>query len=153
MPRIESLTAENFEGFLSLLEGYHEFYRVRPSQNAVRGHFLDLMEAPQLARVLLSRKNEDLVGMSVLLFYPNSLICRRAAYLHDLYVAPRARGQGVARALVHANLKLARESGCPQLSWHTEGSNRPARALYEKLTKIQSQWIYYGMDTGRDPAV
>lgn len=55
------------------------------------------------------------------------------AVLHLLAVAPAARGQGVARALVTAAAEEARHRGAEALRLDVFSNNTPARALYQTL--------------------
>ena len=50
-----------------------------------------------------------------------------------LAVHPDARGHGVARALIAANERLARESGVPVFAFHTASFMTDAIALYDRL--------------------
>jgi ribosomal protein S18 acetylase RimI-like enzyme len=50
-----------------------------------------------------------------------------------LAVHPDARGHGVARALLAANERLARESGAPVFAFHTASFMTDAIALYDRL--------------------
>ncbi|MBT9598956.1 MAG: GNAT family N-acetyltransferase, partial [Vitreoscilla sp.] len=51
--------------------------------------------------------------------------------LYDLFVAPAARGQGLAGALMQAAEAHAREAGCARLDLSTAHDNLAAQALYE----------------------
>ncbi len=55
--------------------------------------------------------------------------------LDTLYVAPRARGQGLAQALLDDLLTLARLRGWRSVVWHVAPGNGPARALYDRYTR------------------
>lgn len=55
------------------------------------------------------------------------------ADMMNLAVAPEARRQGIAEALVHALEAALREKGTQSLTLEVRVSNLPARALYEKL--------------------
>ena len=54
-------------------------------------------------------------------------------WLEDLFVAERARGTGLGRALAQAVLDRARERGCRRVELDVDVANAPARALYEAL--------------------
>ncbi|OPH57858.1 GNAT family acetyltransferase [Paenibacillus ferrarius] len=62
-------------------------------------------------------------------FWDNDLSC----YLQDLYVEETARGHGVARALIEAVARSARERNASKLYWQTRHNNITARALYDKI--------------------
>lgn len=55
------------------------------------------------------------------------------ADMMNLAVAPEARRQGIAEALVHALEAALREKGMESLTLEVRVSNLPARTLYEKL--------------------
>ncbi|HEX8005177.1 MAG TPA: GNAT family N-acetyltransferase, partial [Trebonia sp.] len=57
--------------------------------------------------------------------------------LQDLFTAPQARGQGVARALIAAVEEWARRRGCARLYWHTHETNRTARRLYDQVAETR----------------
>ena len=53
--------------------------------------------------------------------------------MNDLYVAPEARGGGVARALMLRARQLAEETDAVGLELATAHTNLPAQRLYESL--------------------
>ena len=57
----------------------------------------------------------------------------RGIYLMDLYVDPRARRRGVARALVTAVARAARRRGRTYLWWNSNGGNVDAHTFYAGL--------------------
>jgi ribosomal protein S18 acetylase RimI-like enzyme len=58
---------------------------------------------------------------------------RRRAHVHDVYVRPRARRSGVARALLAETVTAVRALGAEWVSLHVTTSNRPALATWERL--------------------
>jgi ribosomal protein S18 acetylase RimI-like enzyme len=57
---------------------------------------------------------------------------REALYVDALATAPEFRRQGVARALLDATAKEARQLGLIRICLETEVDNEPARSLYER---------------------
>lgn len=53
-----------------------------------------------------------------------------AAYLHELYVAPGRRREGIATVLLDAARAWARERGCERLALDVDAANGAARAFY-----------------------
>ncbi len=49
-------------------------------------------------------------------------------YLLSFFVEPRARGQGLARAMVESGVKLARAAGHPRVALHASEAGRPLYA-------------------------
>lgn len=58
---------------------------------------------------------------------------RRVGYIHNTYVAPNARGEGIARALVDACVEGMRSSGADTFYVNTLDANPAGRALFERL--------------------
>ena len=57
----------------------------------------------------------------------------RRAHVHDVYVRPRARRRGVARALLAETVTAVRALGAEWVSLHVVTTNRPALATWERL--------------------
>ena len=73
-----------------------------------------------------------LVGIAHALFH-SSVWSPGNCYLQDLFVAPDARGHGVAGALIHRLAELAHAQGADRLHWLTHHTNARARALYDRV--------------------
>jgi GNAT superfamily N-acetyltransferase len=63
-------------------------------------------------------------------------------FLHNLFVADEARGQGIGRALVEAVYAAAERHGASRVYWNVLESNTTASALYDKLAE-RSGFIQY----------
>lgn len=61
-----------------------------------------------------------------------SLALRRSWLLHDLFVAPSARQQGVTQALLERADRLGYDTGAAFLMLSTATDNQRAQALYER---------------------
>lgn len=65
-------------------------------------------------------------------------------YLEDLYVRPRFRRRGLARALLSALARECVEAGYTRLSWAVLDWNVDAIALYDSVGgRAQREWITY----------
>ena len=76
---------------------------------------------------LVAEQGDTLLG------YIGSQSVPPEADMMNLAVAPEARRQGIAEALVHALEAALREKGTESLTLEVRVSNLPARTLYEKL--------------------
>ena len=65
------------------------------------------------------------------------------AHVHDVYVRPRARRRGVARALMAETVAALRALGAEWVSLHVVTTNRPALATWERLgfTEVQKTMV------------
>ncbi|MFJ8739546.1 GNAT family N-acetyltransferase [Embleya sp. NPDC127516] len=74
----------------------------------------------------------ELVGITHFLVHA-STTAPDVCYLQDLFTAPKARGKGVAGALIAAVADWARERECSRVYWSTHQDNAPARRLYDRV--------------------
>ncbi len=63
--------------------------------------------------------------------------------LYDVFVAPEARGRGLARRLCAWLLARAREEGARHAYLQVEGDNAPARAVYHRLGFADAYAYHY----------
>ena len=68
--------------------------------------------------------------------------------MNDLYVAPAARGTGVAEALIDRCASAARAHGARQLTWQTALDNERAQKVYDRVGGVSEQWLDYSLDLG-----
>jgi GNAT superfamily N-acetyltransferase len=67
----------------------------------------------------------------------------RIGVMNDLFVAERARGQGVAENLIEACRAQCVRRGARRLTWQTAPDNHRAQAVYDQLGATREQWIDY----------
>jgi len=84
----------------------------------------------------------QVVGFATLLEHPGTWSIAPVGYLEDLFVAPEARRQGVADALMRASAETGRQVGWSKLYWRTDRANIGAQALYDRLGK-RTTWLVY----------
>lgn len=85
-----------------------------------------------------------LVGIAHFLLHP-STTAADVCYLQDLFTAPDARGQGVARALIREVTAWAGSRGCSRVYWSTHESNARARRLYDQVA-VNRGFLRYQID-------
>jgi aminoglycoside 6'-N-acetyltransferase I len=71
--------------------------------------------------------------------YVNGTSSSPVAYLEGLYVAPEARGKGVARSLVRAVSEWALAAGCTELASDTQPENLVSQAVHTQLGFIETE--------------
>ncbi len=64
-------------------------------------------------------------------------------FLKDIYVAENARFLGVGRALMRGIAREALAGGYRRVDWTTDGTNRGAQALYDKLGIPRADKVFY----------
>lgn len=87
-----------------------------------------LLRAPT-AEIRVALEAGAVVGNCIVLFRRHG----RWARLYSIVIAHRARGRGLAQALMHEAEGLARQRGCVGLRLEVRADNAPARRLYAQL--------------------
>ena len=114
---IREPTDRDYSAWRALWEGYTQFYN-SPQPETVTEHtwrrLLD-PQSPVIGRVAVVEG--EVLGFAICVLHEGTWVTTPVCYLEDLFVAPKARGRGVARTLY----------------WHTRHDN-PARRLYDEFT-------------------
>lgn len=121
--------------WLTLARGYKTFYQT-PITDAELDTAWRRLRAQDGLHGLGVEVNGRLLGLTHCLFH-TSTWAPTVCYLQDLFVAPEARGQGLARAMIEAVAELARSHQAQRLYWLTQEDNRNARALYDQLAQFK----------------
>jgi GNAT superfamily N-acetyltransferase len=132
---------------LPLMRGYCDFYEVAPSDEALLAMSRALIADPEREGVQLLARDESgaAVGFATVFWSWSTLTAGRIGVMNDLFVAPQARGAGVADALIAACAAAAREHGAVWLGWQTAKDNLRAQAVYDRVGAERAEWIDYGL--------
>lgn len=146
MITIDNLAPSDRDVWEALFRAYIDFYqRAEPPEMYDRAWREFQMDTRLHA--FGARLDGRLVGITHFLVHPSTSgpdVC----YLQDLFTAPDARGQGVARALITAVTDWARAHGCSRVYWQTQASNSTARHLYDKVAENHG-FIRYQIELSR----
>jgi len=118
-------------GWEQLARAYKHFYGT-PTTDAEYDTAWQRLLRQDGVRGLGAKVDGQLVGIAHYLFH-TSAWTPAVCYLQDLFTAPPARGQGVARALIDAVAMAAQEGGATRFYWLTQEQNAIARLLYDKI--------------------
>ncbi|MCW8806846.1 MAG: GNAT family N-acetyltransferase [Rhodanobacter sp.] len=131
--QIRQATIHDLDTLAVLFDGYRQFY-AQPADLPRAREFLAERFRHQESLILLARDGQA-QGLGFTQLYPlfSSVRAVRTWLLNDLFVAPSARRQGVAAALLGTAAEHARALGAASLSLSTARDNLPAQALYESL--------------------
>ena len=143
---IREASAEDFDQWLQLWNGYNEFYgRIGP--DALQRRITDttwrrFFEADKPMHALVAEAGGELVGLAHYLFHRSTTLVAPACYLRDLYTSRDARGRGIATALIDHVCDEAKRAGSPSVYWQTHETNDVARKPYDQLGE-RSGFIVY----------
>jgi GNAT superfamily N-acetyltransferase len=93
------------------------------------------------AEVVFACLEGEPVGFA--LFFQNfsTFLGKPGIYLEDLFVRPRARGQGIGRRLLAWLAHTTLERGCARLDWEVLDWNLPSIGFYRSLGAVaQEEW-------------
>lgn len=108
-------------------------YRLHYGESALPGQtvaWLTDQTAQRRLMLFTATLDDELVGVTTTVVIPASLRLSHFWQIRDLYVAPEARRNGVARAMLDAVRRAATEAGAVRVSVQTEKNNGPALRLY-----------------------
>src|SRR3712207_4207346 len=94
---IKSVGREDLDEVLPLVRAYLDFYEVEPPEAAVRALCEALIDDPREGVQLVARDDGGrAVGFATIFWSWSTLSASRIGVMNDLFVAPEARGTGVA---------------------------------------------------------
>jgi GNAT superfamily N-acetyltransferase len=134
---------------LPLMRGYCDFYEVDPSDDDLLAMSRALIADPDREGTQLIARDEEgrASGFATIFWTWTTLSAARIGVMNDLFVTERARGTGVAEALIAACAEKCREYGAVSLDWTTARDNHRAQRLYERVgAKRDERWVDYSLE-------
>ena len=140
MITIDKLGPEDRGDWVKLFTGYNTFYeRTLPPEMFDRAW--NAFQEDARMHALGAKLDGKLVGITHFLTHV-STTAADVCYLQDLFTAPQARGQGVARALIAKVTEWARARQCSRVYWSTQETNATARRLYDQVALNRGFILY-----------
>lgn len=120
-----------FQSFVELFDQYRAHFGQPPDLDKSQAWLADATtKGPMCA--FLARVDGVAAGICVIAICPASLTLGEFWMIRDIYVDPRWRRTGVARALLDAVRAAALQRGALRLTLQTEDDNAAALRLYEQ---------------------
>lgn len=139
--------ADEVEELLPLMRAYCDFYDFDPPDEGLREMLTTLIHDPEQGAVFIARGGGgDAVGLATMDWRWSASRGARIGHLEDLFVAPKARGSGIAEALIEACAELCRERGAAALDWLTRPENERAQVVYRRVGATGETWIEYELE-------
>ena len=131
---VRPLAEDDFKAWRPLWRGYLAFYGADLPVDLDARTFTRIADPDgDLHGFAFIGADGSMLGMTTYLYHPTTWDDRPRCYLNDLFTVPEARGKGVARALIEAVYKAAREAGADQVYWTTQEFNYAGRMLYDRI--------------------
>ena len=131
-------------GWRALYEGYATFYKRTMTDEIAAAVWRWINDPGHEVEGAIALCDGIPVGLAHYRRMPSPLRGADVGFLDDLFVAPDARGGGVARALFAHLRAVAAERGWPVVRWLTADDNYRARALYDRVG-AKTLWNTYEM--------
>ncbi len=142
---VRPVTAKDRSAWDALYHAYANFYEV-PQTPEMRARVWGWLTDPDHeVSGFVADDNDVLQGFAHVRVFARPLAAATGVYLDDLFVAPAARGSGVAPALLKSVKSFATDGGHSVVRWITAQDNARARGLYDKHA-VATQWVTYDMD-------
>jgi GNAT superfamily N-acetyltransferase len=144
--RITQVDAADLPDLLPLVRAYCDFYQVSPSDRELLELSRALLADPQREGLQLLARDDAgrAVGFATLYWSWQTLAAARVGVMNDLFVAPEARGMGVAEGLIAACVERCRDHGATLLVWQTARDNHRAQAVYARVGATRDdRWLDY----------
>ena len=129
----------DLESVVPLFNEYRRFYGQRSSFRRARAFLAERITRREsvilvaLGALPGSGRRDDALGFVQLYPLFSSVSTGRVWLLNDLFVAPAARGRGVATSLMRSARRYATRTGAVRIELATAHDNRTARRLYAAL--------------------
>ena len=130
---IRAIGEDEREAWNPLWAGYLTFYKTALAQEISDSSLERFHDSGEPIFALGAYLDGELMGFAHYLFHRSTWARNRYCYLEDLFVADRARGHGLGRALIEEVYRKAESAGASRVYWLTQSSNAQARALYDKV--------------------
>src|SRR5689334_13509567 len=122
---------EGFQSFVELFDQYRAHYGQSADRDRSRAWLTDATTKGPM-HAFLARVDGVAAGICLIAICPASLTLGEFWMVRDLFVDPRWRRTGVARALLGAVHVAAQQRGALRLTLQTEDDNHAALRLYER---------------------
>ena len=140
--------SSDLDQLADLFDQYRQFYECPPDLSAAKNWIAENFERGR-STIFAADDGCQLIGFTQL--YPALCSVDLVDYfvLYDLFVAPSARRQGIARALMNAASEWAKAQGAARLDLETARDNHPGQALYRELGyELDEVFLKFSLDLG-----
>lgn len=119
----------------ALWQAYCDFYGVQLADEVTQRTWKRILDPDSAVMCIVAEVEGHVVGFAHCVVHENTWETQPVCYLEDLFVAPQARGQGVATALIEWLRNAMRAEGWARLYWMTAADNAQARRVYDRFAQ------------------
>jgi GNAT superfamily N-acetyltransferase len=142
---IRNTRDRDFFNWLPLFADYGDFYGTPvPDEKALLVWSWITEKTHDLSALVAQDENGNLVGLAHYRTFARPLAGGTGIYIDDLFVAPDARGNGIATALIERVTEIAKAQRSGIVRWVTAPDNDEAQVLYDKVAE-RTDWVTYDL--------
>lgn len=134
-----------------LFHAYRDFYRLAADERVEARVWDWLIDAGHETQGLVALRGDEIVGIAHYRRFARPSTGTVGVWLDDLFTDPKARGQGVGRALIERLQEIAGDADCSVVRWITASENRRAQGLYDQIA-TRTHWVTYDAVPTGSPA-
>ena len=129
---------------LSLIRDLAEYERLSDECVATEEALDRWLFREKLAEAVIGVADGDPVGFALFFTSFSTFLAKPGIYLEDLYVVPKARGNGYGKQILRHLAGLVVERGYGRLEWACLDWNKPSIAFYLSLGAVaMDEWTTY----------
>ena len=128
---VRRASAGDIESILPLVRSYRVFYQQAPDEAGER-RFVGKHLRDETSTLFFASDGERAVGFVQIFESWSTVRLAPVLILEDLFVDPSHRLRGIGRALIHAAVAYARETGAAAMFLETAIDNERAQHVYER---------------------
>jgi len=133
--RVRRISSTEVPPVATLFDEYRQAFGYPSSRAAALEYIRNCVAGGEVAAFTACYESRLLEPVGFTMLYPafSSIQLRRTWQMQDIYVLPRARRCGVARALMEHAIKFARQQGADYITLLLRIENDPASTLFFSL--------------------
>ena len=142
---IRKAKKEDSKDILRLINELAEFEKLIPPDIAAKRRLIkDAFSVNPPFRILLSEKENKIIGYAFYLFTYSSFLARKTLYLEDIFISDKFRNQGIGKLFFEKLAELAKKNKCGRMEWVVLDWNLNAINFYDNLgAKELKEWKTY----------
>ena len=145
--KLERVTGENFDEFLSLVEQLAIYEKNDPPNEQGRARLRrDALSKRPLFDAYLCRINGNAIAYLILYMTYSSYLALPTLYLEDLFVVKEWRKKGIGQHMFEFCVQQAKNRKCGRMEWCVFDWNESAIEFYKKNDATCLNKTYYRLD-------
>ncbi len=142
MARIEQATIEHIPQMADLLAVlFSEEKEFLPDREKQIRALRMIVSAPERGNIFVATEDDEVVGMTSLLFTISTAQGAAACWLEDMVIRPEHRGKGIGTALLQHALAYAKSNGVTRITLLTDRTSDKSIHFYERHGFQRSEMV------------